>query len=390
MVGKLKDIVKVSLPTTQTGRYPKPNWYNYNIRDRDWLEMYNEPGFLEAYTDAVRTTIIDHEVCGQDIVTDGCMRFDWGLGTIASWNTNSLAYVGGLRRVTGRPAGDVVMTGVVGKELAESYYRFKAWAKGSERNWWLAEDLPSMGRLRLWVETAKIALATSTKPLKYSGPAAAMASYYTLNKTGKSDRDVFFGFAKAQNEMLRELVNVGCKIIQLDYPFGFTHWASNFSEVRKDAWDILIQGFNEEVKGVNAHIWVHFCFGAPILYNHEVAPQTYHMAKAYPYMAECKADCIQSEAANTDGKYLDEELKAWKEYLSDKDYAVGAVTPYDLLETAEDVDKIVEKSLKYVPPDKLALTSDEGLAAHGYLTRIGAMIKMRLLTDAAKKARKKI
>jgi methionine synthase II (cobalamin-independent) len=116
----------------------------------------------------------------------------------------------------------------------------------------------------------------------------------------------------------------------------------------------------------------------------------WHMASVYPHMAECKADCIQSEAANTRGKYLDLELQAWKEHLSDRDYAVGAVTPYNGTETSEDVDRIVEKALGYVPAEKLAITSDEGLAGNGFMTRRGAMHKMRMLSEAAAKARKKL
>src|SRR5208282_5876719 len=121
------------------------------------------------------------------------------------------------------------------------------------------------------------------------------------------------------------------------------------------------------------------------------APQpTYHLTDLYPYIAECKADCVQSEAANTSGKYLEKELQAWKEYCPEKDYAVGAVTPYNLQETSVDVDRITEIALKYVPAEKLALTSDEGLAGNGYLNRRGAISKMRLLAAAAQRARKRL
>jgi hypothetical protein len=58
------------------------------------------------------------------------------------------------------------------------------------------------------------------------------------------------------------------------------------------------------------------------------------------------------------------------------------------LETNEDVDKIIEKALKYVPWEKLALTSDEGLAGNQFTNRTAAMFKMRLLSKAAKKARR--
>jgi methionine synthase II (cobalamin-independent) len=389
MTGTLKDVVKVPLPTTQTGRYPRPSWYDYMIKDNSWADACSDPRFLEAYTDGVKVILDDHESEGLDIVTDGCLRFDLGLGTIASWNTNNLAYFGGLKRASPRPEGKTVMSSVMGEKDANAYYKFKAWRFGSEMNWWVAEEEPSVGKLGVWTEAAKIAAASTKKALKFNGPSAAMCSHYTMNRSRKSDRDIFFAFARAQNKVLREIADAGVQIIQLDYPFGFAHWSQQFAKLSQEAWKDLVSGFNEEVSGVKAQIWVHFCFGAPILYTHEVAPYTYHMADVYPNIAECKADCLQSEAANTDGRYLEKELKSWKESCPEKDYAVGAVTPYDLLETAVDVDKIIEIALKYVPPEKLALSSDEGLAAHGFLTRNGAKIKMRLLSEAAKRARKR-
>jgi 5-methyltetrahydropteroyltriglutamate--homocysteine methyltransferase len=395
MVGKLRDVVKVPIPCTQTGRYPRPAWYNYNITDRSWKEMCNDPSFAEAYMDAVRTVMTDHELAGMDILTDGCMRYDARGSHIAAWDTNNLAYMGGVRRVANRPEGNIVMETIMGEEDANAFYKVSGLCPTSNGSssfpfWWLAEEEPYVGNLGIWIETAKVALPCArSKPFKFSGPAAANAAHYIVNKTGKSDRDIYFDLARVQNKVLREIASAGCKIIQLDYPFGIAHWAAQFNRVKKDVWKDLVDAFNLEVKGVNAHIWVHFCFGAPILYSHETPPMRYHMGKVYPHIAECKADCMQSEAANTDGKYLDLELKAWKEYLSDRDYAIGAATPYDLVETAEDVDGIVNKALKYIPANKLALTTDEGIAGNGFLTRQGAIIKMKMLAEAAKKARKR-
>lgn len=87
---------------------------------------------------------------------------------------------------------------------------------------------------------------------------------------------------------------------------------------------------------------------------------------------------------------MDLELGAWRDHLSDKDYAVGAITPYNSLETADEVRGIVEKALRFVPPEKLALTGDEGIAGNGFMTRNGAKTKLRLLSEVAKKARERL
>jgi len=392
MARQLKDVIRTAIPTTQTGRYPRPVWYNYDINDRSWVEMCNRVDFLESYSDAVQTVITDHEICGLDIMTDGCLRYDPRGTTIAPWDTNGLAYMGGARRVPKKPEGNPIAASAIGEENLRAFGKLTG-LSGDPANpwfWWIFEATPTVGNLELWLETFKVAKKFSRKPLKFSGPSAAMAALHAVNSTGLDDRDVYFELFRVQNKVLKEIVDAGCEIIQLDYPFGMAHWSAQFTEIKPEAWSTLIDAFNEEVRGVDAHIWVHFCFGAPILYGPNAMPMKWHMAGVYPHIADCKSDCIQSEAANTRGEYLDKELEAWKEYLSDRDYAVGAVTPYNGTETSQDVDKILENALRYVPAEKLALTSDEGLAGNGFMTRRGAMHKMRMLSEAAAKARKNL
>jgi methionine synthase II (cobalamin-independent) len=330
-------------------------------------------------------------MAGTDILTDGCIRYDMPLGTIASWDTNNICYMGSLKKIEG-PEEEVVMSSIMGRYDRDAFEKISGLKGDPNSLWWrwVAEEEPSPGKLGIWTETVKVALRFAGKRLKFSGPSAARAAENCINKTGKSDRDVFFALFRAQNKVLRQIADAGCRIIQVDYPFGFAPWTAQFHKLKKDVWKDLIEASNEELKGVNAHIWIHYCWGAPILYSHETPSPRWEMTDVIPQIAESRADCFQFEAANTDGRYLERELKAWKEYCPEKDYAVGAATPYDLLETAEDVDRIVQKALKYVPAEKLALTTDEGIAGHGVVNRRGAMIKMRLLAEAAKRARKKL
>ncbi len=357
--------------------------------------MCDDPGFLEAYTDAVRGLMLDQAACGTDLLTDGCVRYDMPLGTLATWDTNNVVYWGGLKRMDGKTREKTVMTSLVGEDYRKSFDKISGLHTADNPSagaWtWIAEEEPYFGNLGLWTETAKIALPLSDKrrPYKFSGPSFARGAEHVINKTGKSDRDLYFALARVQNKVLREIADSGVKIIQVDYPFGTAPWAAQFHKIDKSVWKELIGAFNEEIAGVNATIWVHFCWGAPILYSHETPTMRWHMADVYPEISEAKADCLQSEAANTGGKYLEQELRAWKEYCSDKDYAVGAATPYNLTETAEDVDRIVDIALKFVPPEKLALTTDEGISGHGVVGRKQAAIKMRLLAEGAKRARLK-
>jgi methionine synthase II (cobalamin-independent) len=355
--------------------------------------MCDDAYFLDSFTDGVRTILLDQEQSGTDLLTDGCLRYDLlsPAGSIASWDSNNVAYIGGLCRVPRMPVDKQdIATTLLKEDSRYGWWKITGLSPDTVGNWWLVEDEPYVHNLDLWTETVKIALANSKKIYKFSGPSAAQGAQRCINLTGKSDRDIYYQLMRVENQVLREISKIGCKVIQVDYPFGFAPWTSQFHKLPKDVWKDLVDASNEEIKGVNANIWFHFCWGAPIHYSHKTPSQEWSMAKVYPDITESKGDCIQAEAANTDGKFLDEELEAWKENLSEKDYAVGAATPYDLLETANDVDKIVNLALKHVPPEKLALSTDEGLSGHGAMTRKGALIKLRLLADAASKARKNV
>ena len=388
---KLRDIVKVELPTTHVGMYPRPMWYNYNIGDRGWIEMCSDRNFLQMYTDAVTVEMKDQELAGFDIITDGCVRYDNNTDRgVSSWEANNICYMGGARKVEGRPEGRTLIESIVGEKNARAAEKVMGRPELTDLWWWLIEDDLSEGKLGLWLETAKLAMKLTEKPYKFSAPSAAMAAYDSINRTGKNDRDVYFQLFKVQNRTLREIADAGCKIIQIDYPFGLAHWTAQFGDISNEVWKDLVEAANDEIKGVNANIWYHFCFGAPPVFGIETPPHAYHMGSVFPHIVESKVDCIQSEAANTGGKYLAQELRSWKEYLPDKDYAVGAVTPYNLLETPEDVRRIIKTALDYVPPSKLAFSTDEGLAGNQFTNRAAAIGKMTILVNAVKEARSKL
>jgi methionine synthase II (cobalamin-independent) len=389
---KLEDVAGAPIATTQVGKFARPAWYKFNIGDKGWLEACAEQGFLESYTDGVRAIISDHEQSGLDIMTDGCLRYDEDIShAIAPWPTNNVAYMSGLRRIAGIPQGKNIGTSAQGFDPLPGYELItgrknvllkSAWS-------WVIEDTPDVGKLELWTETAKIALANTRKPYKFSAVSIAESAYRCYNKTGRSDRDVYFDLLKVQNKVLRQVADAGVKLIQIDYPFGLAHFLANASDnaVSRDTWKGLVEMANEEIAGVNAYIIYHFCFVAPNFFSQYAPHQEWNMSNVYPYIADSMVNCIQSGAANTEGKYLDLELKAWKEHCFDKDYMVAAVTPFSFLETWEDVDEIVKKALNYVPPERLGLTSEEGLSGHGNVNRETCIMKMTILAQAAMKAR---
>ena len=68
------------LPTTTTGSYPKPNWFNQVLAGRTFKEAMGDSLYREQYLDAVSTILTEQDTAGLDILTDGDTRFDLQVG----------------------------------------------------------------------------------------------------------------------------------------------------------------------------------------------------------------------------------------------------------------------------------------------------------------------
>ncbi len=70
----LKVTQDLILPTTITGSYPKPNWFNQGLHGRSFRTAMADSLYREQYLDATATIINDQTMAGLDIVTDGDCR----------------------------------------------------------------------------------------------------------------------------------------------------------------------------------------------------------------------------------------------------------------------------------------------------------------------------
>jgi hypothetical protein len=68
------------LPTTITGSYPRPLWFDRSLAGRSFKSALGDSLFREQYLDAVASIIAEQETAGLDIVTDGDSRFDLTVG----------------------------------------------------------------------------------------------------------------------------------------------------------------------------------------------------------------------------------------------------------------------------------------------------------------------
>ena len=93
------------LPTTITGSYPRPLWFDRNLAGRSFKSALGDSLFREQYLDAVASIIAEQEAAGLDIVTDGDSRFDLTVGG-KSWFFYPIERLGGISATaTPRAAG---------------------------------------------------------------------------------------------------------------------------------------------------------------------------------------------------------------------------------------------------------------------------------------------
>ena len=83
------------LPTTITGSYPRPLWFDRSLAGRSFKSALGDSLFREQYLDAVASIIAEQEAAGLDIVTDGDSRFDLTVGG-KSWFFYPIERLGGV------------------------------------------------------------------------------------------------------------------------------------------------------------------------------------------------------------------------------------------------------------------------------------------------------
>ena len=66
------------LPTTVTGSWPRPSWFNGNLLERPFSSGMADVAYREQFVDAVSSVLSDQELAGLDILTNGDYHLDCG------------------------------------------------------------------------------------------------------------------------------------------------------------------------------------------------------------------------------------------------------------------------------------------------------------------------
>ena len=348
-----KDIM---LPTTITGSLPRPSWYTQNLGMRSFLDAMVNNQFREQYVDTVGIYLHEQEMAGLDIVTDGDAHFDSDVGG-QSWTNYPPRHMAGFDKnpqptPMGKggllfPPGHIlhdylearVMPGITGPVTRGDLQYTAMW---------------------------KVAQRMTKKPVKFGTIGPELVAFAVQDKHYKSIKDRILAITDALNAELNELADAGCQVIQFEEP------QIHMLAVRKIVDDVInpnfsVEVFNRTVKGLRAktEVWCHTCWGNPSQQRMFKEVQSYK--DALEALNKVDADVITFESVSAGGM----DLEAFGKIISsDKKIAIGVIDHHSLqVEKPEEIADHIRRALKYIPAERLILSSDCGMGREGMSRR---------------------
>ncbi|MGB8557372.1 MAG: hypothetical protein WCD62_02830, partial [Pseudolabrys sp.] len=150
--------------------------------------------------------------------------------------------------------------------------------------------------------------------------------------------------------------------------------------------DDLVEIFNNTVKGLRSktEVWCHTCWGNPSQQRMFKDVQTYK--NALEMLNKVDADVITFESASAGGM----DLEAFGKIITDKKICIGVIDHHSLqVERAEEIADHIRRALKYIPAERLVLSSDCGMGREG-MSRRHAFYKIVSLVLGTNMVRKEL
>ncbi|MEN8261757.1 MAG: cobalamin-independent methionine synthase II family protein [Pseudomonadota bacterium] len=359
----------VLIPTSMVGNYPNPRWWDANFA-RHFTGDQEPPDSMwrEALEDATAAIVKDQELAGIDIISDGRLQGD---------NYADVAVYHYFRRM--------------GYDLTGGYLGFPIYSRLHAGT--VNQQIKRCGQIM--VEQARALRRATAKPIKvqYTGIQVLAQATNDLHYSNSHDRAL--DIAKAINEDILQVDELGADYIQLDeftWPYFYEDWA--------------IEAFNQAIEGVKkAKIICHVCWGnwggTPAYYPDETAKagEIFDLTKrakeaaapnptssVIPKSYEGKMDIVNIEGI---GRLSFEQagLNTLKDHPvpKGKKFWAGVIdVKSTVTETAEQVADRIRQLLQVVPAEQLGVTTDCGLIL---LQRYIAQDKLRALVEGAKLVR---
>lgn len=333
--------MKILLPTSTAGSLPKPSWLAEP--EKLWSPWKLEESTLsEGKQDALRIALLEQDLAGIDIVSDGEQ-------TRQHFVTTFIEHLDGVdfenrETVRIRDRYDASVPTVVGAVSR---------------------------RKPVFVEDAKFLRKLTNKPIKWAlpGPMTMIDTLYDAHY--KSRQKLAWEFATLLNQEAKELEAAGVDIIQFDEP-AFNVF---FDEVN----DWGIETLERAIEGLKCETAVHICYGYGIQANTDwkktLGSEWRQYEESFPKLQKSNIDIVSLECQNS---HVPMDLI---ELIRGKKVMVGAIdVATNNIETPEEVANVLRKALQFVDADKLYPSTNCGMAP---LSRNVARGKLEALSKGA-------
>jgi 5-methyltetrahydropteroyltriglutamate--homocysteine methyltransferase len=148
----------------------------------------------------------------------------------------------------------------------------------------------------------------------------------------------------------------------------------------------MVEVFNRTVKGLRAktEVWAHSCWGNPSQQRMFAQAQTYKPALETYNTVD--ADVITFESSSSGGM----DLEAIGKTITEKKIAIGVIDHHMLqVETPDQVAAQIREALKYIPAERLVISTDCGMGREG-MSRRHAFYKIVSLVLGTNMVRKEL
>ena len=364
------------LPTAIIGSLPRPSWYTENLGTRSFVDAMASNKFREQYVDALACYLRDQEVAGLDVVTDGDCRFDQDVGG-QTWTSYPPRHMTGFE--TTHP------------QLARSGAGGIGFPRGHILHDYLeARVMPKIvgpvapGEMQ-YAEIWKAAQRLTARPLKFGTVAPELVAYAVQDEHYKDLPSRIMALSDAFNKELHDLADAGCPVIQIEDPQ--LHLLAARPVPNKDiTLDFMLKVFNNTVKGLRdkTEVWCHTCWGNPSQQRMFAQVQSYR--PALEVLNQIDADLITFEMKSSNAL----DLEAVCKQITGKRIGIGVIDHHTLqVESPEEVADLLRQALKFLPPERLAVTTDCGMGREG-MSRRHAFYKCVALVRGTNMVRKEL
>jgi 5-methyltetrahydropteroyltriglutamate--homocysteine methyltransferase len=329
------------LPTTVIGSYSFPSWLG-KVRDLGAAGTLTPALVAEAHDAAVRAVIHDQELAGVDIITDGEIRRET-MVNFFSMRIHGFDMSGKMKAIGNLDPSIQMLDPVVREKVRR------------------AQGLGMDDHFRFLHANARHATKVCV-----TGP--QMLAKRATNEFYPSDKELIFDLADILNEDLKGLVAAGCRFIQIDEPV----WVGYPQDM---PW--LVESFNRLVRGVDAKIALHVCYG-----NYQLKKLfTGQYAELFPAILATNAHQISMEFAVSDGV----GLELFTQYPTTKEVVVGVIDVKDeAVETPETVAKRIRQALVHIPAERMVVSPDCGMK---FMPRDRAFGKLKAMVEGTQLVR---